>query len=140
MNTTIPAPIAGINLEECDSEVYERGTSVGLFDIPKHDANALCAGISAATGARVDWHYVGGRVHIKALPPVAPVADGSRHARRYQAWRDAALTSDQVFLKAMLAALPEECSDADPRGSAATEWDKAVDAGIAAQQREGGAE
>lgn len=68
---------AGINPDECDAEVYERGTSVGLFAIPKEDANAICAGIAAATGARVDWHYIAGRVHIKALPALAsaPVAE-----------------------------------------------------------------
>lgn len=67
---------AGINPDECDAEVYKRGTSVGLFAIPKEDANAICAGIAAATGARVDWHYIAGRVHIKALPALAsaPVA------------------------------------------------------------------
>ena len=67
---------AAINPEECNAEVYKHGTSVGLFAIPKEDANAICAGIAAATGARVDWHYIAGRVHIKALPALAsaPVA------------------------------------------------------------------
>ena len=52
----------------CDSELFESGVSVGLFDIPKWTAEALCKGIAAATGARVDWHYIAGRVHVKALP------------------------------------------------------------------------
>lgn len=62
---------ASFNLEDCNKEVYERGTYVGLFDIPKHVANELCAGISSATGARVDWHYFGGRVRVLALPSTA---------------------------------------------------------------------
>lgn len=66
---------ASFNPEECSKEVYERGTFVGLFDIPKHVANELCAGISSATGAHVDWHYFGGRVRVLALAS-APVAGG----------------------------------------------------------------
>ena len=63
----------------CDSELFESGVSVGLFDMPKWTAEALCKGIAAATGARVDWHYIGGRVHVKALP--APTsAEGAAYA------------------------------------------------------------
>ena len=52
----------------CDQELFDQGVSVGLFDMPKWTAEALCKGIAAATGARVDWHYIAGRVHVKALP------------------------------------------------------------------------
>lgn len=67
---TVPAP-AAIDPGQCAQDVFDKGVSVGLFDIPKATANALCAGISTATGARVDWHYIGGRVHVKVLPAVA---------------------------------------------------------------------
>ncbi|EJO27563.1 DUF551 domain-containing protein [Achromobacter marplatensis] len=67
---------ASFNPEKCDQEVFERGAFVGLFDIPKHVANDLCKGISLATGARVDWHYFGGRVRVMALP--APAAGDAR--------------------------------------------------------------
>ena len=63
-----PDPTPGDHPQPCDSELFESGVSVGLFDIPKWTAEALCKGIAAATGARVDWHYIGGRVHVKALP------------------------------------------------------------------------
>ena len=59
----------------CDQELFDQGVSVGLFDIPKWAAEALCRGIAAATEARVDWHYIGGRVHIKALPAASAPAD-----------------------------------------------------------------
>ena len=59
----------------CDQELFDQGVSVGLFDIPKWTAEALCRGIAAATEARVDWHYIGGRVHIKALPAARATAD-----------------------------------------------------------------
>ena len=59
----------------CDQELFDQGVSVGLFDIPKWTAEALCRGIAAATEARVDWHYIGGRVHIKALPAARAQAD-----------------------------------------------------------------
>ena len=64
----------------CDHEVFEKGASACLVDIPKDAAEIICRGISAATGHMIDWHYVGGRVHIKALrtaPPAPPVADES---------------------------------------------------------------
>ena len=63
-----PDPTPRDHPQPCDSELFESGVSVGLFDIPQWTAEALCKGIAAATGARVDWHYIGGRVHVKALP------------------------------------------------------------------------
>lgn len=63
--------------DKCDPDVFENGRSACLVAISKDDAETICRGISAATGCRVDWHYVGGRVHIKALyiaTPAQPVA------------------------------------------------------------------
>ncbi|MGQ6115848.1 DUF551 domain-containing protein [Serratia sp. IR-2025] len=61
-------PVTG----ECDQEVYKNGKSACLVVIPKETAEVICRGISAVTGCKVDWHYIGGRVHIKALAPPAP--------------------------------------------------------------------
>ena len=73
----------------CDQELFDQGVSVGLFDIPKWTAEALCRGIAAATEARVDWHYIGGRVHIKALPAARAPADSVQEdAARYRFLRD----------------------------------------------------
>ncbi|WP_319733765.1 hypothetical protein [Cronobacter malonaticus] len=61
--------------DSCDPDVFERGTSACLVDLPKDAAEIICRGISAATGCKIDWHFVGGRVHIKALctaPPAPP--------------------------------------------------------------------
>lgn len=58
--------------EKCNQEVYENGKSACLVAIPKEMAEVICRGISEATGCKVDWHYIGGRVHIKALAPPAP--------------------------------------------------------------------
>lgn len=64
-----PQPIATTGaLPSCNQEVFETGVSVGIYDIPRAAAESICTGVSRATGARVDWHYIGGRVHIKALP------------------------------------------------------------------------
>lgn len=70
-----PAQVMGDTPPPCDQELFDQGVSVGLFDIPKWTAEALCRGIAAATEARVDWHYIGGRVHIKALPAARAPAD-----------------------------------------------------------------
>ena len=56
-------------IADCDPEVFGKGVSVCLISIPKETAEVICQNISAATGCKVDWHYFGGRVHIKALPP-----------------------------------------------------------------------
>ncbi len=70
-------PAEPVQADECAQDVFERGVSIGLFDIPKETANAICTGITSVTGARVDWHYIAGRVHMKALatPPAADAPD-----------------------------------------------------------------
>ena len=86
----------------CDQELFDQGVSVGLFDIPKWTAEALCRGIAAATEARVDWHYIGGRVHIKALPAARAPADSVQE--------DAALWREHVGkLDALVAYCPTCC-------------------------------
>ena len=54
-------------LEPCDREVFENGESLGFFDMPKEQAEAYCKAETKRTGRKHDWHYVGGRVHIKYL-------------------------------------------------------------------------
>lgn len=68
------------NRGACDQEVYANGKSVCLVDVPKDTAEVICRGISEATGCKVDWHYIGGRVHIKAIAPPA-VPDFKKLAR-----------------------------------------------------------
>jgi hypothetical protein len=55
------------NTESCNDEVYKNGESVGLFDMPKAEAEAMCIRLTQETGFLHDWHYIGGRVHVKAL-------------------------------------------------------------------------
>ncbi|WP_419792597.1 hypothetical protein ACN09C_14845 [Serratia fonticola] len=61
---------------KCDPDVFENGKSACLVVISKETAEEICRGITAATGCKVDWHYFGGRVHIKALAPPAPALPG----------------------------------------------------------------
>ncbi|MCP6094890.1 MULTISPECIES: hypothetical protein [Klebsiella pneumoniae complex] len=72
-------------IADCDPEVYEKGVSVCLVAIPKETAEVICQNITAATGCKVDWHYFGGRVHIKALrvasQPAPVVPDFKKLAR-----------------------------------------------------------
>ena len=62
-----------LNKDECDHEVYAHGKVIGVFDMPKDEANQLVVKLSKKTGNRIDWHYVGGRVVMKMLPPKASV-------------------------------------------------------------------
>ncbi|WP_341973086.1 DUF551 domain-containing protein [Klebsiella quasipneumoniae] len=64
-------------IADCDPEVYEKGVSVCLVAIPKETAEVICQNITAATGCKVDWHYFGGRVHIKALRVASQPAPAS---------------------------------------------------------------
>lgn len=54
----------------CDDEVFKKGVSLGFYDMPKQEAEAYCVKQTEVTGRKHDWHYVGGRVHIKAMPEV----------------------------------------------------------------------
>ncbi|MBZ0057137.1 MULTISPECIES: hypothetical protein [unclassified Leclercia] len=61
-------PVAWVSdKDKCDHDVFERGITACVLAISKHEAETICRGFSAATGCKVDWHFVGGRVHIKAL-------------------------------------------------------------------------
>jgi hypothetical protein len=54
-------------LEPCNDDVYKYGESLGFHDMSKEKAEEYCKQQTEATGRLHDWHYVGGRVHIKAL-------------------------------------------------------------------------
>lgn len=54
--------------EKCSDDVFKHGVSLGFFDMTKQEAEAYCVEQTQKTGRLHDWHYVGGRVHIKAIP------------------------------------------------------------------------
>lgn len=54
----------------CSDDVYKNGVSLGFYDMTKDEAEAYCIEQTKVTGRKHDWHYVGGRVHIKAMPEV----------------------------------------------------------------------
>lgn len=51
----------------CDNEVYKKGHSLGFFTLTKDEAESYCRKLTEETGHKHDWHYLAGRVHIKAL-------------------------------------------------------------------------
>lgn len=53
--------------EKCNDEVYKNGISLGFFDMTKQEAEVYCKEQTAKTGHLHDWHFIGGRVHVKAL-------------------------------------------------------------------------
>lgn len=77
-------PVAPFNPDRCEQGVFDNGLSVGLFDIPKPTANALCQALTQATGRAHDWHYIAGRVHLKVAHPPAQAQDVVRDAERYR--------------------------------------------------------
>lgn len=108
-------------IADCDPEVYEKGVSVCLVAIPKETAEIICQNITAATGCKVDWHYFGGRVHIKALrvasQPAPVVPDAATAIRAClsefpESARDiveeCADIAENACRAAMLAAAPQE--------------------------------
>lgn len=99
---------------ECDQDVYANGTSACLVVIPKETAEVICRGISAVTGCKVDWHYIGGRVHIKAIALPAPAVpeetdlDSARMAVGFNRYIQAGYVDGwNACRAAMLAAAPE---------------------------------
>lgn len=57
-----------MNDSECQKVVYAEGESAGIYDLPKDEAERLRVELTEKTGRLHDWHYVGGRVHMLALP------------------------------------------------------------------------
>lgn len=57
-------------MERCNDDVFERGESLGLFDMSKEEAEEKCKYLTKETGELHDWHYIAGRVHIKVLRKV----------------------------------------------------------------------
>ena len=55
--------------DKCNDDVFKNGASLGLFDMTKEQAEIFCSKESVRCGYKHDWHYVGGRVHVKALIP-----------------------------------------------------------------------
>lgn len=53
---------------ECNLDVYKHGEIVGVFDMPKVEAEELRHRLTKETGRVHDWHYSGGRVVMKVLP------------------------------------------------------------------------
>jgi len=64
-----PEQEPALNPEDCAKDVFEHGTSMGLFVMPKEEAEQYCKDETKRTGYKHDWHYVAGRVHVKALIP-----------------------------------------------------------------------
>ena len=58
-----------MNSNTCAGDVFEHGTSMGLFVMSKDEAEQYCKDETKRTGYKHDWHYVAGRVHVKALIP-----------------------------------------------------------------------
>lgn len=56
------------SVKQCNSEIYERGVSFGVYDMAKDEADAFCETQTEETDNFFDWHYYGGRVHVKYLP------------------------------------------------------------------------
>lgn len=61
-----------MNSNACADDVFEHGTSMGLFAMSKDEAEQYCKAETKRTGYKHDWHYVAGRVHVKALIPIQP--------------------------------------------------------------------
>lgn len=51
----------------CDPDVYKHGELIGVYDMPKAEAEELRKKLTEETGRLHDWHYFGGRVVMKAL-------------------------------------------------------------------------
>ena len=60
-----------MSTETCEDDIFKYGESLGMFDMPKEQAEQYCKDETERTGYQHDWHYVAGRVHVLALTPAA---------------------------------------------------------------------
>lgn len=57
-----------MNTEKCNELVYKYGTTYGIYDMPKCEAEEMCKKLTEQYKNQIyDWHYVGGRVVVKVL-------------------------------------------------------------------------
>ena len=63
----------------CDEAIYRNGVSYGVFDLSKAEAEEACKKLTEETGNKHDWHYFGGRVHIKFMPLDRAAKQGVDH-------------------------------------------------------------
>ncbi|MDD2114224.1 hypothetical protein NP554_20805 [Pseudomonas asiatica] len=113
-------------LPPCADDVFKNGVSACLVgDVPKHAAETICQSLSAVTGWKIDWHYFGGRTHIKALAPapqphpepIAWMVGTAFWWTKEEAERDAAATGLPIVgLGPMAGAVPAEKYQGDPVG------------------------
>ena len=85
-----------MSTEQCDRDVYENGTSMGMFAMSKEQAEEYCAAETKRTGYKHDWHFIGGRVHVKALLPKPKddrIAALEAELAKVKAERDAAVAA-----------------------------------------------
>ncbi|MCP8349331.1 hypothetical protein DN387_13890, partial [Pseudomonas sp. FBF18] len=125
-NRSSNTEMAADQLPPCADDVFKNGVSACLVgDVPKHAAETICQSLSAITGWKIDWHYIGGRTHIKALAPVAqpnpePIAWMVGTAiwwTKEEAERDAAATGLSIVgLGPMTGAAPAEQHQGIPVG------------------------
>lgn len=52
---------------QCDTEVYESGDTIAWMTGPSTVIEALVVRVRELTGARIDWHYAGGRACVLML-------------------------------------------------------------------------
>lgn len=109
-------------LPPCADDVFKDGVSACLVgDVPKHAAETICQSLSAVTGWKIDWHYFGGRTHIKALAPapkhpepIAWMVGTAFWWTKEEAERDAAATGLPIIgLGPMTGAEPAEQRQVD---------------------------
>lgn len=53
--------------EKMNEDVFKYGDSVGFFDRPKAEMEQYCKEMTENSAYTYDWHYVGGRAHVKRL-------------------------------------------------------------------------
>lgn len=58
-----------MNPEKMNEDIYKNGELVGVYDMPKEEAEKFCERLTTESKTHnFDWHYFGGRVVVKTLP------------------------------------------------------------------------
>lgn len=96
----------------CDENVFKYGTVVAVLDMTGDQAETHCLNETIRLGYVHDWHYVGGRVTVKALPNGVPDSAQDKLGRLIEAVEEHISWAGQVVDCDPLTTLLEEFKNA----------------------------
>ena len=87
----------GLELPDCNPNIFKKGTAVFITDLPAEDAESWVKEVAQASGQPVDWSYMGGRVVVKALGDLDRVKAAITALLSQHDWLQQAYANDPTY-------------------------------------------